>query len=383
MSRWKVKVGSGGTAAAHKTVRNRKRVRALAATALAALFVVGLVAVYAAVSGDSHGPPAQIGESHDPTPGSSPPEPTTAATSGGATPKAPDGRISKAQLGEATLDIPAWAPDAYVRGCLSGPVTFTRGAHFIKDSFHVWIEKVVYADVDHDGAQETVARLSCGDQVSTFQVVAFDRDAAGVIRTIGQVAVQSGAVKTICDVRVGSDGAVDVEVGDFPTPLRCLEPPAAFVVVQWRSYAWNGTQFVQTGGPTAFPVNQKVSDLAVTSSDLVFGAAVNGVRHGSMTVTVRNLGPAPLPFHVDVQVPAGLQLVTPSGCEVEAYPQPVVDVTCDQAALAAGATKTVTFEFTATNPVTPDFLPAASAQIPDGYGDSKPENNRAQFTVKF
>jgi hypothetical protein len=130
-------------------------------------------------------------------------------------------------------------------------------------------------------------------------------------------------------------------------------------------------------------VNQKVSDLAVTSSDLVFGAAVNGVRHGSMTVTVRNLGPVPLPYHLVLDVPAGLQLVAPSGCKVETYPQPVVGVTCDQTALAGGATKTVTFEFTATNPVTLELLPMAGAQIPDGYGDSKPQNNQAQFAVTF
>jgi hypothetical protein len=60
-----------------------------------------------------------------------------------------------------------------------------------------------------------------------------------------------------------------------------------------------------------------------------------------------------------------------------------MDVACDQAPLPAGATKTVTFEFTATNPVTAQFLPTASARMLDGYGDPKPENNEAQFTVKF
>ncbi|WP_328654988.1 hypothetical protein OG598_14825 [Micromonospora sp. NBC_00330] len=381
-------VRSGGAAAAHETVRHRKRVRAIAATALAALFVVAPVTAYAAMSGDSHGPPAQVGESQSPTPGPSTPgpsspEPTTVAPSGGASPKVPDGRISKAELDDATLDIPAWAPDAYVGGCLSGRMKFTDGAHFIKDSFHVWVEEVVHADVDHDGARETVARLSCGDQVSTFQVVAFDRDAAGVIRTVGQVAVQSGAIKTICDIGVGTRGDIEVEVGDFRTPLRCLERPPAFVQLQRRSYAWNGTRFVQTGGPTEFPVNHKVTDLAITSSDLVFGAPVNGVRHGSMTVTVSNLGPAALPFHVIVSVPAGLQLSRPSACKIETFPQPVVSVTCDQAALAAAARTTVTLEFTAAKPVTPDFLPQAVAKLADRYGDPKLSNDEARFTVKF
>jgi hypothetical protein len=237
--------------------------------------------------------------------------------------------------------------------------------------------------VDHDGAQETVARLSCGDQESTFQVVAFDRDAAGAIRTMGQVAVQSGAVKTICDVRVDPDGAVEVKVGDFPTPLRCLPPPPGFMLLQWRSYAWNGTRFVQTGGPTKFPVNQNVTDLAVTSSDLVFGPPVNGVRHGSITVTVRNVGPAALPYRIGLTVPAGLRLVSPSGCKTRSYSQPVVDVTCDQAALTPGRTRTTTFEFTATKPVTTQVLPMAWAKLPDGHGDPKPENNAAEFAIKF
>ena len=260
---------------------------------------------------------------------------------------------------------------------------FTGGVHVIRDSVSIWIEKVVYADVDHDGAQETVARLTCGDQVSTFQVVVFDREAGGAIRTLGQVARQTGPVKTICDVRTGTNGVVEVKVGDFPTPLRCLEPPAPFVAFQWRGYGWNGTRFVQTGGPTTFPVNQRVSDLSVTSTDLVFAAPAGGVRHGLITVTIRNLGPTAMPYKVVLQVPAGLQLVSPSDCKTQTYPQPVVDVTCYESQLAAGATKTVTVKFDATNPVTPDFLPEVAAGVGEGYGDSKPDNNRAEFAVKM
>jgi hypothetical protein len=66
-----------------------------------------------------------------------------------------------------------------------------------------------------------VAQLSCGHEDSTDQVVAFDRDSAGHIHTVGQVAVQAGAVRVLCDFRPGAGGTVDVLVGDYPDSLRC------------------------------------------------------------------------------------------------------------------------------------------------------------------
>ncbi|MGC9671484.1 hypothetical protein ACNTMW_33695 [Planosporangium sp. 12N6] len=380
-------VKPAGVAAAQETVRHRRRVRTIAATTLAALVVAGPAVAYAAINADPHGPPSQVATSQSPTPEpSTSAAPAPSASAGPSSPPAaPDGRISEQELKHATLDLPAWPSDEFNRGCVSGPTTFTDdGRHYIKASMHLWIGKVAYADVDHDGATETIVVITCGDQGSTYQVVALDRDADGTIRTIGQVVAATGAIRTVFGVKSGPDGTVQVEVGDYPIPLGgTYEPDKPLSQHQWRTYGWNGSRFTQVGGPTSFPVNPKVTDLATTTTDLVFGAPVDGVHRGSMTVTVRNLGPTALPYRVVVEVPAGLQLVAPTGCTVETFAQPVMNVTCDQGALAAGATKTVTFEFTTPTPVTPNFLPRASVRYADGYGDSNWANNEAQFTVKY
>jgi hypothetical protein len=373
-----------GTAAAHETVRHRRRVRLVTVAAAVALVIAVPVAAFAATGGLNHGPgpvPASGGPSTAPsaTPSTSP------SPSDSPTPLAADGRIPKTELDHATLDIPAWGPAG--RGtpaCATGSVAFTNGYHNIADSFALLIDQVLYADVDHDGAQETVVRLSCGGQGNTYQVVVFDRDAADPsrIRTLGQVAVDSDTVRAICDLRVDDDGGVEVQAADFPLPLLCETggSPAQF---QWRKFAWNGTAFTQVAGPTSFPVNPKVTDLKVTSTDLTFGAPAGGLRHGTLTVTVRNAGPSAVPVRVLVGVPAGVDLVAQAGCGTQTFPQPVVDVTCQYGTLAVGGTRVVTLQFTAANPVTPRFITQASARAPDGYGDWNDKDNTVAFTLKF
>jgi hypothetical protein len=150
------------------------------------------------------------------------------------------------------------------------------------------------------------------------------------------------------------------------------------VQFQWRGYRWNGSAFTQISGPTKFPPNKKVNDLSVTTTDLVFGPPVDGVRHGSMTVTAREAGPARFPYKLTVSVPAGLQLVAPA-CKVETFPQPVVNVTCDETGPV-----TVTFQFTATTAVTPNFYPEVGVHADNTkYGDPDETNNSAPFSVKY
>jgi hypothetical protein len=373
-----------GTAAAHETVRHRRRVRLVTVAAAVALVIAVPVAAFAATGGLNHGPgpvPATGGPSTAPsaTPSTSP------SPSDSPTPLAADGRIPKTELDHATLDIPAWGPAG--RGtpaCATGSVTFTDGYHNIADSFSLLIDQVLYSDVDHDGAQETVVRLSCGGQGNTYQVVALERDAGNpsAIRTVGQIAVDDAKIRGICDMRVDDDGGVEVKAADFPLPLLCETggSPAQF---QWRKFAWNGTAFTQVAGPTSFPVNPKVTDLKVTSTDLTFGAPAGGLRHGSMTVTVRNAGPSPVPIRITVQVPAGVELVPQTGCTTESFPQPVVNVNCQYGPLAVGATKAVTLQFTAVSPITPTFITQLAASAPEGYGDWNENDNRTGYTVKF
>ncbi len=372
-------VRPAGTAAAHQAVRHRRRVRTAVVGAVAALLIAGPAAAFAAVGVDRHGPPQHVTTSPSAT--SPSPEPTPSASTG--EPPAPDGRISADVLRSATLDIPPWPSDAVVSGCQAGAVTFSGGRHHLSDSFDMAIGKTVYADVDGDGAQETVVQLLCGGQSSTFQVIAFDRDVTGAIRTIGVVVAQTGPVKAICDIRAGtSGGTVDALVYDYPIPLLCNEPAGPFIQQQWRTYGWTGKGFGQVAGPASFPVNKRVTDLAVTATDLVFGAPAGGQRHGSITVTVRNLGPSAQPYGLQVILPSGVSLAGPAGCAFEAWPSGIYEVTCAAAALAPGGARTVTIEVVGT-PGPTAAIPIAKVLSGDGYADSNWANDQAQFAFRY
>ncbi|RLP85077.1 hypothetical protein [Micromonospora sp. CV4] len=281
-----------GPAAVRRTVRRRRR-RHLATAAAAAVALLGGPAVgYAAL--DRSGPPP---EPVDPTPSvtasptpSSSPSPTGApsATSASPTrPTAPDGRLSRAQLLAARVDLPAWRsgpPDCPVSKVrLAGdPSTAKEGTNAI--------EAVEYADVDGDGATETVAMLLCSfGSGGPQQVVAFDRDEAGRIVTIGRVVATSRDKPqwlTALDGR--SDGTVRVEVAD-------LHPgggwPGEWSQRQWRGYRWTGERFAQVEGPTSFGPNPYSTDLAATAKDLILADdPTDGSRVGAVEVRIRNLG---------------------------------------------------------------------------------------------
>ncbi|WP_238006868.1 hypothetical protein KZZ52_24810 [Dactylosporangium sp. AC04546] len=376
-------VKPAGTESAHATVRHRRRARATAAVVLAALAVGVPVVAYAAAGGDSHGPPVLPADSASATsaapPTSAPPSPAASATSSPPVPV--DNRIPRAELEKATLDVPDWASDAVATGCVSGAVQFSGGSHLIRDSMRIYQEQTVYTDVDGDGAQETVVRFSCGDLVTTFQVVAFARAGDGGIRTLGQVVSQTGAIKTICGLRAGAGGAIEAQVGDSITPQRCWEP-GPHVQFQWRAYSWDGTRFSQSGGPRSFPANLKVTDLALTVTDLVFRPAEAGGYTGSMTVTVRNEGSNRLPYRIWIGVPDGLGPQVPGGCELVNNPQSVM-LLCDGEGLAPGATATLTIQFQAPAPVTSGLAPSAGVTPADGYADPNRDNDTAEFRITF
>lgn len=204
---------------------------------------------------------------------------------------APDGRIPLEQLKNATLDIPAWPADNLTG--LSGRLTFRDGevtsppdAAFPFER-HIVIFTATYGDVDRDGAQETLAEIGCVTQNGSVQLVAFDRDTAGHIVTMGTVMATTGQVRVIDgrSVRVLADGSIPVKVGDFQRCCGDTTPQ----LWQTRTYAWNGHEFRQVRGPTSFPVNPAVTETGVTTSPLGFGPAVDGVRRGTLTVTVSYL----------------------------------------------------------------------------------------------
>jgi hypothetical protein len=263
--------------------RRRRHVR-IAVTAAAAVVALAVpVSVLAATVRPDHtpNPPAA-------TPTASPsPSPSAEGPSRRA---APDGRISLKDLAHARIDLPA-APGA-TGVCFSGPLQMRGNPTRVPPGpTRVTIAGLVYADVDGDGAQETVARIDCAFERTDTLVVVFDRDAAGRIVTLGEVTRTSpdGPVVAVRDIRAGADGTVEVQVGD----QYAANPYGGQVATgrwQWRAYRFDGLGFTQSGGPVSFP-KPPPADLVVKAGPIVLGSVSRTDRRtGQTVVTVTSTG---------------------------------------------------------------------------------------------
>ncbi|MFD0823312.1 hypothetical protein ACFQ0D_34485, partial [Micromonospora zhanjiangensis] len=208
----------------------------------------------------------------------------------------PDGRISAADLLSAQVDLPPW-PAGAAGSCIADNVQLLDGrTGRVPDPASLM--RLLYADVDGDGVDESVAILGCRPGESPFQQVAvFDRDEDGRIVTLGQVfrteslQAYTGKASWIADVQPDTAGRIRVQVGDAP---QTDGPARKWVQKQWRTYGWTGSGFAQVAGPTRFDPNPLFTDLRVTATDVVFvdqSPTELGWRDGSVTVTVRNTGP--------------------------------------------------------------------------------------------
>ncbi|NYH43524.1 hypothetical protein HNR22_003251 [Micromonospora jinlongensis] len=276
------KVEVPGPAAVRRTVRGRNR-RRWGATATTALALLGGSAIgYAAMSGPDHRPgPVEptpsVSVSPTPTPT---PTPSPSVTSDGPASAAPDGRISRAQLLGASVTLPAWRAG---RGC---PTTGVRISGDDREGVN-WLVALDHGDVDGDGAVETVALVQCvfGTK-GPMQVVAFDRDKAGKVITLGRVvATTIDKPEWLFALDVVGDGTVRVQVGDIAPGGGW---PAEWSQRQWRGYRWKGEAFAQVSGPTTFGQNRHDVNLVVTATNLVLAETPDGSRVGTVTVRIHN-----------------------------------------------------------------------------------------------
>ncbi|MER7459471.1 hypothetical protein [Micromonospora sp. NPDC126480] len=284
-------VHPAGTAAVRETVRRRRRRAAVVTAAAVVLAVAVPVGATAALHRPDPAPgPARTGS---PTPSGTTGSPTTTPSSTASpTPAAPDGRITRAQLLAARLDLPAW-PDHVPDSCATDDVRLRSGPQ--DDAVPTLLDGPRHGDLDGDGATETVVLVACRfGEASAKQVVAFDRDAAGRITTLGQVVGTREGMDDITDFSVPADGKVRAYVADVQP---CCGTPVWSPQRQWRTYAWTADRFEQTAGPTAFGVDPRLTDLTLTAGDLVLGPSdANGDRTATVTVTVTNEGPVDVPW---------------------------------------------------------------------------------------
>ncbi|MCX5067721.1 hypothetical protein OOJ91_17925 [Micromonospora lupini] len=313
-------VESPGPAAVRVAVRKRRRRTFGAAVAAVLAVAAGPVLGYATLDRPQPqpGPVEPTGTpSASPSatvPASASASPSTTA-SGGASPTraAPDGRISRSQLLAATVSLPAWTTPA---DCPTGRVRL--GAEPARDDVNELVA-LDHGDLDGDGATETVALVRCvfGTR-GPFQVVAFDRDPAGRVVTLGRVtgtARPTPGWVTALDVR--DDGEVRVEVADIAPgggwPLKNSQR-------QWRGYRWTGDEFDQVSGPSTFGPNPRSTDLSVTATDLVLTPAADGSRSGTVTVRIRNDADRTAPEALlTMELPKALRPIGDgwSGCDIQ------------------------------------------------------------------
>jgi hypothetical protein len=263
-----------------------RRIRARR-TAGVAVLAAGLAVAIAAL-------PVALRSEHPPTPApvGVTPEPTVLPT------EAPDHSPDLGPFDDLTIVVPSWGTN---KGCVTGTVHLRHGA-YERDAAHrpVNVLSYVAADVDHDGTEDYVAQLMCGEgpENGGTQIVAFHRDGTPIGRVVG---TQDGfAMMDYLQAR--PDGRIAVLVS-----TQYTDSGQDTVPNQWRTYAWQGNRFRQVDGPTTFPANPPAAVLSVEATSLPFRPV--GDRYvGRMTVTVRNTGA------VDI---ARLQLllVLPSGIQ--------------------------------------------------------------------
>jgi hypothetical protein len=387
-----------GIDSARATVRNRRQTRAVVLAAAAVIVVIVSVSISAGLGRSATPHPPAVGSSTpvdttSPSPSAAPPSHPPSqpreVCGGPSSGAVPPGGIALAELCDATLTIPGWTGSA---ACPAGEMRFTNGARPLGDSFALNLgagtlasdTDLAYADVDRDGDSETLLLVSCGGERWVSQVLALKRGDGDAITTMGRVVSTSAAIMRLVTVAAGPDGTVQVEVADWRGGLG---DDGDFAQRQVRAYGWDGRRFVQTAGPTGFPVNPRVTDLAISTTDLAFGPPNSGHRSGIITITVRNAGPSEAAYSVLVQVPGFAQLdPVPTACTTESFPQPVIAITCSAAALAPGATRTHELSFRA--PANADqteleLVPGVGVRIADGHGDPVPTNDGTDVTVTF
>lgn len=368
-----------GPDAVRSTVRHRRRVATTSAVALALVFVVGPVTAVAALNRTPAPPSPPITTVSPTTPSpSTTPSPTAAPTpTAPPSSNAPNGPITRSELLGARLDLPAWRPGP---GCPAEGARLTEKTSRNGDNV---LATVAYGDIDDDGATETVALIRCTvNQGGPAQVVAFDRDDSGKIVTVGQV-VRSALEKPqwLLDVQVRDNGVVRVQVADI-APGGGWD--LAWSQKQWRGYTLergktlDDVKFVQTEGERSFPDNPYQMNLQVTATDLVYEPADEaGARTGTVTVTMKNVGPltAARPRLDFTLRPGGVgTAASPGWYACQDVRTEGEQTFCTLPALAAGAERELTFHLVSTGPGLPTSGTIGFRPL-DAKGKVAPEGN--------
>jgi hypothetical protein len=159
-----------------------------------------------------------------------------------------------------TITLPPW-PDAAAGTCMPGQYTFRDGTASTGEGGDPWQYRVlhkglrgIFADIHSEPGDEILIPLGCGPAVAgelSFELLAI-RVGEGGPRALGYVtgADVPGFDRFFPD---GDDLVVEVQDADLVPNVE-----------QRRRYRFDGTRFVQVGGPTSFParIDEIPADLA-------------------------------------------------------------------------------------------------------------------------
>jgi hypothetical protein len=259
----------------------------------AAVLVLVPLTVYAAFGGGLDqpwqnlvvgGPPAQDGGY-----GADAGDPGAVSAAPGRQPAGSQLSGQPVDVADATLALGAWrAGPAGSPQCPSGNVAFNAGVAQVSGAPILRIRQSARIDVDQDGTDEVAIVLSCQDsQAGTYQAIVL-KAVRGTWTTMGQLARSGPNGDDILAVAPAPAGRISLTVGDV---IPCCGTPRALELTQVRTFAWNHVGFAQVAGPTTFVADRSAANLDVTAPPVRFSGLTAGKSTGTLTVTIRNLGP--------------------------------------------------------------------------------------------
>jgi hypothetical protein len=263
----------------------RRRHAGAAVAAVVVLAITGLAWQLLPSAGTG---PVDPAESVTPTP--SPPTPIEPGTEG--------------EFYNSTLPVPSWPALRHDIGgaCPSGLITFRQQKY---GSGAITVTVFGSTRVSVPGEVHYIARLSCrgtglggADLIVAYRVEESRYVLVDVITDSTHTPAEAEWVE-LDGWSIDPAPSPD-EVGSatfFLTAALIEADPSADQngrLEQNRTFAWNGSAYVQTGGPTSFLVDPATVDLSLAGGDMVFGPPAGGCRTGTMSLTVTNNGSAPV-----------------------------------------------------------------------------------------
>ncbi len=256
-------------------VAHHQKIRRVQLSAAGALTMVLPVSIYLGLANGSQSPPASDPSKTPVTSLSASPSPSPSPTPSAFAPNQITGEALQGQL----LDLPAMHCSR-----VGVPVDSAPGG-----PGSIWWETLVDPIAQPGVPPMTIALIHCEETMARVsQVLALRRAPDGKVSVYAPVFVNTIDGPKIDSIKAATGGGVEVTVSKDN-------------VRQNRVFRWDGARFSQVSGPTTFPAAPPPpsADLQVQLSNLSLGEDVDGIRTGTVTVTVTNLSSGPSgPFQV-------------------------------------------------------------------------------------